>query len=384
MIQAHVDDIHKRLQRRQEEYPASGPAKRHLQSAVGKLASDLLSVTEPNLGLPDSVSSMIDHLADYPVFICGSMKSGTSLMVQLLDGHPDLHVMPGDSRSTEQRERWDHEETVAITSYGLGRMINPTGKEPFWFIGPHLEELGLFVQTLRLLLKRPDLDVFQCIMLAALTAQRTSDDGRTKRLWIEKTPHNELYTDEIRRRFPNARFIHMIRDPLHNISSIKRFASFRDYENDVLHHALNTQRLLRAARSNRERYGEEGYHLVRYEDLVESPRHELTRVCDFLGIPFTDSLSSPTQRGLPAGSNSSLEEDRVRGQLISSPARRPHDQGLTAEEMRIIVTVLYDDAIEFGYDWSPPEIKCHRSTRARQLLDYAAYQLRSVAGRRHR
>ncbi len=37
------------------------------------------------------------QIIDYPVFICGYQKSGTTLLLNLLDNHPELVVMPGDS-----------------------------------------------------------------------------------------------------------------------------------------------------------------------------------------------------------------------------------------------------------------------------------------------
>ena len=40
------------------------------------------------------------------------------------------------------------------------------------------------------------------------------------RYWVEKTPGNEEYFDSILDRFPNAKFIHIIRDPLDNLVSL--------------------------------------------------------------------------------------------------------------------------------------------------------------------
>ena len=37
------------------------------------------------------------QLINSPLFICGTMKSGSTMLVELLDSHPNLVVLPGDT-----------------------------------------------------------------------------------------------------------------------------------------------------------------------------------------------------------------------------------------------------------------------------------------------
>ena len=40
-------------------------------------------------------------------------------------------------------------------------------------------------------------------------------------MWVEKTTSSEFYATEIIKWFPNAKFIHLIRDPRDNFASLK-------------------------------------------------------------------------------------------------------------------------------------------------------------------
>ena len=40
---------------------------------------------------------MVNDFKESPVFICGHRKTGTTLLLALLDGHPELSVYPVDS-----------------------------------------------------------------------------------------------------------------------------------------------------------------------------------------------------------------------------------------------------------------------------------------------
>src|SRR5690242_3724778 len=84
----HIDDL---LEARARDYP------RRVEPAW----SDLLAAIEAFAArLRDEVDPVPAPLPDYygrPIFVVGHRKTGTTLVQELLDGHPQLAVLPGES-----------------------------------------------------------------------------------------------------------------------------------------------------------------------------------------------------------------------------------------------------------------------------------------------
>ena len=63
-------------------------------------------------------------------------------------------------------------------------------------------------------------------------------------MWVEKTTSSEFYVAEIIKWFPNAKFIHIIRDPRDNFASLKsgwekRYKTQEDNLKDLLQSLLD-------------------------------------------------------------------------------------------------------------------------------------------------
>ena len=115
---------------------------------------------------------------DRPVIIVGAPRSGTTLLSQLLEAHPDLHLI-GEPRVT-----WRH------------------GNE----------------RKTDMLLRgdaRPKVRNFTRNAFAAETRRAS------KQRFVEKSPHNSLRLDFVEAVYPNARIVHIIRDGRESIVSIR-------------------------------------------------------------------------------------------------------------------------------------------------------------------
>jgi hypothetical protein len=116
----------------------------------------------------------------------------------------------------------------------------------------------------------------------------------------EKTPAHVRYVDTLFAWYPDARVIHMIRDPRGiYVSELRRRTQTPE---SVPYRLLaRAPRMLAAAvllettivwaesiwrlRRHRRRY-RDNYLGVRFEDLVGDPEREVRRICDFLGVAF--------------------------------------------------------------------------------------------------
>lgn len=196
---------------------------------------------------------------DRPVFIVGLPRSGTSLLEQMLAGHPDIYA------AGEVDE--------------LGHITNELG--PVSADQWPARAVALDAGSLKLLAQR----YLHVMPPAAQHAQRITD----------KMPHNFVRLGLIALLFPRARIIHIQRDPrdvalsilLHNFSGHHPYANHIE---DIAHHILFYKRCMahwRAALPTGMLYE------LHYEDLVEDPQAHAREVLQFIDLPWHDGVLTP-------------------------------------------------------------------------------------------
>jgi hypothetical protein len=293
-------------------------------------------------------------LAPHPIFIAGAMKSGTTLLTQLLDGHSDLIVMPGDSHYAQNRENWNRERFEALALHWLRRIITPSGKEPFWYLGRNRDSMDRFLNYLEFYLGQDGLDAFQAVVLAMHAGLRP--EPPFAKAWVEKTPENECFALELGELYPNARFIHILRDPLENLASLKRLREYRGKDFRVRMQAKALMKLFRLAESNRKTLGPARYLVIQYGQLVHDTESVMREIAHFLGIQFDEGLLTPTENGRPGIANSMYAESRVRGQVLNQAGNRRYLKAFSQEELQKIVSIARDPAGRFGFHWTDDDL----------------------------
>jgi hypothetical protein len=163
----------------------------------------------------------------------------------------------------------------------------------------------------------------------------------------------EIYANHLFDWFPNARFIHLIRDPRDNYAALKSgiasyYSQFDDDSNTVLHSLIERSTLgMRLADINQERFGKERYHIVRFEDVLTEPRKSLGEVSEFLGISFDEKLLLPTLLGDETRGNNFEGEDFSR---LSSKNLGRWSERIAPEEAMIIEFHFHALMDRFGYE----------------------------------
>jgi hypothetical protein len=179
-----------------------------------------------------------------PIFVIGSPRSGTTLLRLILDSHPRI------SCGEETHFLRDLEAIVGrnwelVATYGLSRE---------WWI----EHIGA--------------------LYADFQAQVLERSGAAR--WAEKDPTYTLHLPFIEELFPDALFVHLLRDG-HDV-----VASFKDrwgYASAARAARTEWARYVTAARDLAQRTPPERFLELRYEELVEEPEVQTRRLFDFLG-----------------------------------------------------------------------------------------------------
>ncbi|HEX5246702.1 MAG TPA: sulfotransferase [Gaiellaceae bacterium] len=296
-----IDEL---LEVRARDYPRRvEPTFGELQSAIRELASALRTHAEDVM--PEQPPSAF---VASPVFVVGYYRSGTTLMHGLLQGHPDVVGLPGESKHFARPE-----PTLTELHDGwIRRLVSPDGLPPFWTLGrPWEEEDDCYALFTRRLLayasgRRPGQDLLGLVAAAVAAA---APDERPPLRWVEKTPRNELLVDRILGSYPSASFVHMVRDPRATVASIREWNRGQHLAS-VPVAAVELERSLVAAHENARRLGSDRYLVVRYEELVAEPEEQMRRVAAHLGLDWADALLTPS-----ATANSSTAGRRVQGRI---------------------------------------------------------------------
>lgn len=303
-------------------------------------------------------------LARRPVFVCGVHRSGTTLMRDLLDFHPALSVLPAEGafhcRPLMRITARSAGDLRALGCEWVRRLANHSNQPPFWLLGRSGSAQSPYVRFACALMAwwpmveralAGDTHYWPLVAVALAYAYCTGDGciAPAALRWVEKTPANERYIDRLMAEFPDARIVHVVRDPMAVFNSRKRMelhtsAAFRNVR-AVLRDLARTYRVAIDCSSAMPSHR---YLLIRYEQLVNDQRATIERLAAFLGIQPLPILWRPTIGGVPAGSNSSFESGATRGRILDDIEHLP-DRALTAAEQQLVATMVGDLARRLGY-----------------------------------
>lgn len=193
--------------------------------------------------------------------------------------------------------------------------------------------------------------------------------------WGDKTPRYCGFVPELRTVFPEARFIHVIRDGRDTaLSSWKAAFGPRTW----VAAAYKWRDSIRATQRGIRAVPADTVLEVRYEELLRYPETILSRVCDFIGEQFHAEMlcySEQAERLVPSWEKQ--WHARLSGPVDGSNAGKWRKQ-LSPEQIALIQHIAGRELTAYGYDLVPVDLT--QSAIARMRLDCAHYHARRVAG----
>jgi hypothetical protein len=327
---------------------------------------------EPAIPPPPNVLANVLRWLELPVFICGHHRSGTTLLQQLLDGHPQLVVVPGEGTLFSSfkylaRSSPTKADIERFAVNWVERFVDPNF-EPHFKLGrtgstnPSVEFVRRLLMWDRLLrASRPDWRRVVPLMAVAAAYQDRAVEHDQIRGWTDKTPLNENHVKRLQV-VKQARFIHMIRRPSDTLASLRQ--AMRGARFDAAMHSEAIGRSLKLASRNQRLYHDR-YLVVRYEDLVENTAATMEWVRQFLSLSPSSTLAIPTSTGFATRSNSSFE--RSEPGVIG----RSH-QGLTFPDCDSVALAALTGSAARGFGYPSPSVA---------LATGIVYRLRGSFGR---
>jgi Sulfotransferase family len=303
-----------------------------------------------------------------PLLVCGAHRSGTTLVRDLLDGHPSLSVLPSEGSfftSSERhllRLRKEHWLSYMGCEW-LRRLANPIHQQPYWLLGRSAQGTSAYIEFARALMawwpvareKAPHVVSSWPLLAVALAyAHSTGGFAPSSNLdrWAEKTPTNEQFLGRLRAEFLQAKFVHVVRHPF------AVYASHKEYARTAGIRFSNGAQILRdiyisyRAAAAQSRAGAEDYLVIRYEDLLEKMPETVARLAAFAGIEPLGTLMQPTVARLPAMNNSSFAMNDPLGH-VHSPPHRNWANTLTPSDCERVTAAVGDAAAPLGYELTP-------------------------------
>jgi hypothetical protein len=262
-----------------------------------------------------------------PIFVVGSPRSGTSILTWCLGQHPNILTL--------EESNWMGDLAIDLavryqigTAHGDRSLLSSMGAEQEEF-------LSLFGNAINdlILHHRDDLDrkrweraappnaLPEWFFLWRALEHRWESQmaGNPKTRWVDGTPEYSFHVCGLRKLFPSALFIHIVRDVTSVVRSMLNFhpiagvslVANQEEAYEYWFRAVSSCLLAEQA------YGPGVVFRLRYSDLVDQPETSLRSLFSFLGEPFPTECLNPLRKRI---NTSNVPADFKLGSPQTDPA----------------------------------------------------------------
>ena len=256
-----------------------------------------------------------------PIIIGGCPRSGTTLTQVILNAHPNIACGPESSLLMGRVQKVELLKNYELSAAELAQLYRSAAD--------HANLIELFFTRYAV--------------------------RQGKRRWAEKTPANVRHLAYIFRCFPNAKFVHVVRDGRDVICSLRRHPKYRLVAGQLMPTKIQrplqvcVRRWLRDTAAGLAWRGHPNYLELRYEDLVKNTEPTLRRLCEFIEEPWDSGLTEYyRQQGQLKNLHHLSGRANVRQQISIKAVERWRDE-LTEAELRMFNRLAAHQMAEFGY-----------------------------------
>lgn len=239
-----------------------------------------------------------------PIFVVGSPRSGTSILTWCLGQHSNIFV--------QEESGWMGPFALQIeiayqngTARGERSQLSALGVQRgdfFEAFGNSINELILDHRTRQeanikaTIAAQPSRPPAAGAAVRAFKLARSTSDQKAR--WVDGTPEYSFYISPLLKLFPEARFLHIVRDVSAVVGSMLNFqrtggSAIVANEQQAYNYWLRTVRAcLQAERA----YGSAIVRRISYADLIDQPQRTIESLLAFLEEDFEPACLEPLQK----------------------------------------------------------------------------------------
>ncbi|TYB30566.1 MAG: sulfotransferase [Candidatus Mcinerneyibacterium aminivorans] len=281
----------------------------------------------------------VESLSCNPFFIIGSGRSGNTLLRAMLCNNklisipPESYVLGDMGRKFKRFNYLPWKELVEII---IGELESHS---QFYTWGVNFHDA--YYKLLNIPTKQKTLDK----IIDEIYLTYSKKYFPEAKIWGDKTPQNVFSLDMINKIFPNAKYIHIIRDGRDVVNSYLKIKRYDNVEK-ACNRWLNSIELVNKFKKKK---SNSNFIELKYEKLVKNPEIEIKRVCNFLNISYDEIMLKPYLNKEKLGDVDKLEHHYGLNRQINSDSIGKWKEGLNKKEKEICTKLLNEELKKLGY-----------------------------------
>ena len=276
---------------------------------------------------------MITSDFEGPLFIVGCSRSGTKLLRNLLDNHPQVGILGAETNFIPlfvdrfgKTPDFSDEATLKEVHDALTRLA-------FYQSRQAVDGAAMSYEQLKAQLEGVETIAWRHVIKAVFKFYSNMPSAS---IWGDKSPDYTTHIPLLKELFPQARFIHIIRDPRDRSLSTRK-----TWGKSVLRSAHGWYQVMNRIERANVRH-DRSYLEVFYEQLIGEPEKVMRGVCVFLGVSFHEGLLDVDQPAETVGKTKRLTE------FVADNKAKYLDE-LSPYEIRRMSEITYPYLKTFGY-----------------------------------
>jgi hypothetical protein len=224
------------------------------------------------------------------LFVVGLPRSGTKMLREILNKHSEIYIPTIEAHFVvDLLEKYNGK---ILVSQDISQIIHRVRQSLFFF---YYANKNMFdFSTIAV-----EGDSIQTVITNIWNQFKSLDGYKEKTILGDKTPSNISQIELIHAGFPEARIIHIVRDPRDVALS-----SRQKWNKNTYRTVYKWQKAIQHFNKVVRNLPTLNYLQVKYEDIISEPEHHLGIVCEFLGINFEKEM-------LELSSTTSIEKNYI-------------------------------------------------------------------------
>lgn len=221
-----------------------------------------------------------------PFFIIGSGRSGNTLLRAVLCNHskisipPESYVLPNMVRKFKSYNYLPWKELIKII---VGELESHNQ-----FFTWEIDVSPVYQKLLKIDKKNRTLQT----IVNKIYTYYSEEKFPGFEIWGDKTPLNTFNLGWLDQLYPNAKYVHIIRDGRDVVSSYLKMGRYAKVEDAC----RRWNRSIDLAKRFGTGKNKNQYHEIRYEKFVTSSKKEIIKICNFLNLEYENGMTNHREK----------------------------------------------------------------------------------------